>query len=114
MMALFANIKPATKRERPRCEIWDAVVLAFNLKPVTKRECTRVGGIVRDLKLKEATPAMIAAAVDRYRATMPRMIVTPEAMLKHWDMLQSEIATVAPVDDMAGFRFDRPRESANA
>lgn len=71
---------------RQRDEIWDAVCEAFKLTPVTKRERTRVGGIVRDLKLKEATPADIVTRLARYRAEWPTITATPEALLKHWDL----------------------------
>lgn len=70
---------------RERDPIWDAVCEAFGLKPVTKRERTRVGGIVRDLRLKQAEPADIATRLARYRAQWPNAADTPEALLKHWD-----------------------------
>lgn len=70
--------------------IWDAVVEAFQLKPVTKKERTRVGGIVRDLRLKMAEPADIAVRLARYRAQWPNAADTPEALLKHWDRFAVE------------------------
>jgi hypothetical protein len=70
---------------RKRDPIWDAVCEAFQLRPVTKRERTRVGGIVRDLKLKEAQPSDVWVRLARYRAQWPNAADTPEALLKHWD-----------------------------
>lgn len=65
--------------------IWDSVCAAFGLTPVTKSEKSRVGGIVRDLKLKGASPDDIAIRLGRYRAEWPKAAATPEALLKHWD-----------------------------
>lgn len=65
--------------------LWDAICAAFGLSPVTRAECKRVGGIVRDLELKQATPADIAIRLARYRAEWPTVADTPEALLKHWD-----------------------------
>ncbi len=75
----------ATARKRRQDEIWDAVVDLFGLKPATTTEKSRVGRVVRDLKLKNATPGSIAAVSSPYRREWPDMAFTPEALLKHWD-----------------------------
>lgn len=81
-----AEKKPARKRD----DIWDAICAEFHLKPQTHSEQSRVGKVVRDAKIKGATPAMIHAKIESYRATMPGITCTPEAILKHWDSLLVE------------------------
>jgi hypothetical protein len=76
---------------RQRDAIWDSVCSIFGLKPVTKSERSRVGKIVRDLKLKEATPEKIERAYQQHGYTWPKIQpITPESVTKHWDMLTSE------------------------
>lgn len=77
---------------KPRDPFWDAVVKEFGLSPVTKTELGRVEKIVRDLKLKAALPEQIPKAIGRYRAYWPKAVgpdgnPSPEAVLKHWDVL---------------------------
>jgi len=71
--------------------LWDKVVSVFRLSPVTKTELTRIGKIARDLKLKQATPEDVGSVVKRYKSKWPTMDCTPEAMMKHWDMLMTEV-----------------------
>jgi hypothetical protein len=73
------------KAPRPPDLIWDAVCAVFALAPVTPTEKSRVGKIVRDLKLKGAVPADIPARLAQYRREWPKAADTPEALLKHWD-----------------------------
>lgn len=80
--------KSTTKKTaRVRNEIWDTVCDVYGFKPVTKNEQSRVGKIVRDLKLKGATPDDIRTRAGHYRQRWPKMSFTPEALLKHWDSL---------------------------
>ena len=77
--------RPKEPKPRQPDPIWDAVCAEFGLNPVTKSERSRVGGIVRDLKLKGAAAADIGERLARYRAAWPKAAATPEALLKHWD-----------------------------
>lgn len=70
--------------------IWDAICEIFGLDPVTKSETTRIGRVVRDLKLKKATPEEIRIRYQRYRSEWPKVSCTPEALLKHWDQLAQD------------------------
>lgn len=87
----FPPDKPAgaesgeSKKTREPDPIWDAVVALFKINPVTKSERTRVGRIVADLKLKNATPAEIGVRIGRYRKVWPTVSCTMEALVKHWD-----------------------------
>lgn len=75
----------ATVKPRPRNVLWDSLCAAFALKPETPNEQSRIGKVVRDLKLKNATPDDIPLRLARYRRAWPEAADTPEALLKHWD-----------------------------
>ncbi len=80
------------KTGRVRNEIWDAVCEVFKLDPVTKAEQKKIGGIVRDLKLKGATPDEIRIRAERYRVLYPGpRFFTATAVLAHWDRLAEPI-----------------------
>ena len=92
---------PAKKREpkpRARDPIWDAVCAEWGLSPERPSEKTRVGRLVRDLKIKGAAPDDIAAVRERYVAEWPEAADTPEAILKHWDRF-SHVPSVAGLGD---------------
>ena len=80
------NGKKESAKRKPD-PIWDATCQTFGLNPVTKSECNRVGGIVRDLKLKGATLENIKKTIIEYQRVFPKVAYTPEAILKHWDQL---------------------------
>lgn len=75
---------------RRRDPIWDAVVEVFKLSPVTSSELRRVGRVVRDLKLKGALPEDVSERAHRYMVKWPTITLTPEALLKHWDMFADQ------------------------
>lgn len=68
-----------------RNPLWDAICDLFNLNPQTKSEKSCVGKIVRDLKIKNATPDDIAQRKQRYMAEWPGIECTANALVKHWD-----------------------------
>jgi hypothetical protein len=70
--------------------IWDSLCFLFQLSPVTKGEKSRLGKSVREFTEKGANPAEISLRADRYRARWPNIAFTPEALLKHWDMMGQE------------------------
>lgn len=68
--------------------IWDQLCVSFGLKPVTKNELSHLGKIVRDLNLKEAKPEQIPEKIGYYKKMYPDCACTPDALLKHWDLLR--------------------------
>ena len=57
---------------------------------VSKTDASRIGKLVRDLKVKHATVAMLERAHKNYRQVWPQMPDTPEAVVKHWDRMIAE------------------------
>jgi len=98
--------KPVARRRKPD-EIWDALCAALKLQPTARRECKRIGGIVRDLKLKGATPAQIAQRAAEYRSRWPTMTLTPEALLKHWDYFG--VPEIDPISRLAKMMKDEDK-----
>lgn len=76
-----------------RDEIWDAICETWGMKPITKADCSRMGRLARDFRLKGATPAELRVRLDRYRLAWPQAADTPEALLKHWDRFSTAPAT---------------------
>lgn len=83
---------PLTKDQPPiprkRDEIWDAVVEEFGIENVTPSDGKKIGQIVRDLKIKQATPDEIKRRGIAYRAKYPKMAYTMHALMNNWDSLQ--------------------------
>jgi hypothetical protein len=77
--------------ERPRNEVWDCVIETFKFNPVTKNELSRIGKVVADLKEKGATPERIQKVYAHYKRKWPEIDCTPEALVKHWDMMKADI-----------------------
>lgn len=79
-------------KPRPRDEIWDTVceVWHLNADTFTKADRSRVNGIVRDFKIKRATPELIKRAYKRARQIWPKLpieSITERAVLNNWDRL---------------------------
>jgi hypothetical protein len=83
---------------RPRNIWWDAICDFFNMKPVTRQDETRIGRLARDFKLKcdaaGVDPEEIEARRDvlaaRWGKNDQPAVVTPEALLKHWDSAEDQ------------------------
>jgi hypothetical protein len=100
---------PAKERApRQPDPIWDSVCEVFKFTPATKKENTRVGGIVRDLKVKGATPESIRRARSNYIAKWPNVAATPEAVLKHWDQFAGKTAGDAAGQFVGTYRRMEP------
>jgi len=82
------NTIPAKKPERKPNPLWDALCFHFGLKTDTKNEKSRIGKIVRDMKLKGIEPDQIPEKITYYKQHMSDCFCTPEALLKHWDTLK--------------------------
>ena len=110
---LLNEPSPRTRRKRAGIEppkprelnpIWDGVCKVFALNPQTPSEKTRVGRIVRDLKLKSATAEEIEVRYARYCQEWPAAVASPEALLKHWDYFAVEHQRTAADQNPARYR----------
>jgi len=83
----------STKAREPDI-YWDSICGLFSFNPQTSSEKSRVGKIVRDLKLKIpdgiSVHLHIRMRMNKYRSIYPGASLTPEALLKHWDSLEPE------------------------
>ena len=85
------NHSAATPRERNK--YWDAICDIFGMKPVTKQDESRLGKLSRDFKLKCEADGAAPDEIDARREVLSvrwakndkPAVVTPEALLKHWD-----------------------------
>ena len=85
------NHSAATPRERNK--YWDAICDIFGMKPVTKQDKSRLGKLSRDFKLKCEADGAAPDEIDvrrevlsvRWAKNDEPAVVTPEALLKHWD-----------------------------
>ena len=93
---VIEEIKEKNITKRKPDPIWDTVCEIFGLNPQTRTEQSRVGKIVSDLKIKEATPDEIRTRLRRYRKEWPKMADTPEALVKHWDRFAKEPRSANP------------------
>jgi uncharacterized protein YdaU (DUF1376 family) len=83
--------KAATKPPRKPNPAWDAVCEVWGLKPDTKADATRIGKLARDYSAKGATVEEIKTRLDRCKRAWPNVtVVTPEALLKHWETFANE------------------------
>jgi hypothetical protein len=113
--------KPKPKNPKPKAEpkprernlYWDAVCDIFGMNPVTEQDQKRMGRLARDFKLKceamNVDPDEIEARRDVLAARWAKddvpAVVTPEALLKHWDSAEDQSQSV-------DFRDPTPEETA--
>lgn len=89
---------PATqssRSERPRNELFDAVAEVCGMPTVglTKSEAGRIAAGVKQLREVNATPDEIRVRAGRYRATWPKVSLTPQSLASHW----SDFAAAGPM-----------------
>jgi len=85
--------EPKPPEPRPRNIWWDAICDIFGMKPVTKQDQSRLGKLSRDFKLKCEADGAAPDEIDARREVLSirwakndePAVVTPEALLKHWD-----------------------------
>jgi len=82
--------KPPKRKPRKRDKLFDAVCELFDLETKTKGGQRRVGALVRDFRLLEATPDELVRRRERYRARWPDVEDTPDALLKHWNRFAAD------------------------
>jgi|GEM_PF-1560647 len=88
-----AKPDPKPPEPRPRNIWWDAICDIFGMKPVTKQDQSRLGKLSRDFKLKCEADGAAPDEIDARREVLSLRwskndepaVVTPEALLKHWD-----------------------------
>ncbi len=71
-------------------KLYDWIAAKWFPSGVSKSDGSRIGKLVRDLKVKRATVEMLERAHKNYRQVWPRMPDTPEAVVKHWDRMIAE------------------------
>lgn len=80
--------KDSPPAARERDPIWDSIVASFGFKePHPPSEASRIGKVVRDLKIKGATPEEIARRHANAIKSWDGKPFGPEALVKHWDAL---------------------------
>jgi len=67
--------------------LFKEIIKIWKLKPATKSDWSRIGKIIKDLKLKKAVPEDISFRVKAIISKWGPKTCTPEAVLKHWDEL---------------------------
>ena len=97
-------------RQRPKDEIWDAVVEEFGIDNVTPADGKKIGQIVRDLKIKEARPDEIKRRGAAYRKKYPKMAYTMHALMNNWDSLKSSSHSLSPEQQELYKKFKRKPE----
>ena len=90
------KVKNKSIRQRPKDEIWDAVVEEFGIENITPSDGKKIGQIVRDLKIKKATPDEIKRRGVAYRKKYPKMAYTMHALMNNWDSLKSSSHSLSP------------------
>lgn len=71
--------------ERPRDEVWDALIDWFG-EPLPSQR-SRYGRILKDLRAVNATAGDVYARCHAWPLHFPGLTLTPEALLKWWSQL---------------------------
>ena len=96
--------------------LFDWIVNRWFRSGVSKTDGKRIGKLVRDLKVKNATVEQLEGCVRRFRSTWPKMSDTPEAVFKHWDRLLADsepVRTTMPGIDPAEVELRRQQSEAD-
>jgi len=118
--------KPRRRKRKPKEEAkprepnpwWDTVCEVFGMTPITKTDRTRIGKLSRDFQAKAEHAGLGPEAIVIRRDALARKwqdpdMVTPEAVMKHWDMAggngQARLIQEDP-DNEANPRCRRPDE----
>jgi hypothetical protein len=83
--------QPIRGKDRPRNELWDAVVEAcgWNGQALTKSQQGRTASAVKELSEIGAEPAEVRRRAANYRLKYPGMDVTPTALSANWASIAS-------------------------
>jgi hypothetical protein len=91
------SLAPASgaKAERPRDELWDAVVEAcgWGADQITDAARGSLNGALKQLRAVEATPGQVKLRARRYRERFRDAALTPPALAKHWAALANGTAS---------------------
>jgi len=109
-----ASSKTGKPKPRNPDPWWDTTREVFGLNPVTKSDKSRMGKLARDFKAKcEATGVGLDEIKTRRAALAAkwdgRIVVTPEALLKHWETAGPEQSP--PVDGYSGNTLNKLRSA---
>lgn len=75
--------------ERGRNPHWDSLVSGIGIVPSTEGERSRYGKVIADLRRDGVTPKQIEAACRNYSSHFGDAAMTPEAIIKHFSLLQT-------------------------
>jgi hypothetical protein len=90
----FPAVLAEERTERQiRNGIWEGIREVTGFEPKTDGDKSRMGKVVKDLRAKGAHPEDVPARATRYRQAWPKMTLTPEALVKHWDVFAAETTT---------------------
>jgi hypothetical protein len=102
--------KATDKPPRKPNPTWDAICEVWGMKPDTKADATRIGKLARDYLAKGATLEEIRTRLDRCKRAWPNVaVVTPEALLKHWETFANE--PERKHDNISRVDSDRPTQA---
>ena len=89
------------RAERPRDELWDALVEECGIDPssITKSMRGSLNGAAKQLRDVGATAPDVHARAERYRRKWPTVSLTPSALAKHWATLAADEAPSSPARD---------------
>ena len=78
---------------RKRNVYWEAICEVFGFKGQTVAEKKRIGKLSRDFEIKSPNADQfledLKSQMITYRQSMPKMQLTPDAILRHWDSLKA-------------------------
>jgi hypothetical protein len=98
-----------TPKQRPRDEIFDALVAACGIDPTQLTDAGRgpINNAVKQLRAIDATGPQIALRARRYRERFRDAALTPSALAKHWAALATTNGNRA--ERPVGFEFGMDR-----
>ena len=112
--------KPRTEKQQVRDRLWEALCHAFHLKVQTDSEKARVGKVVSELQIKQATPAQVGERLAAYYRTYPdSKPIGPEGLMRQWDALAAAkpiplSQRAATPEELAAFYATNPRRPRTA
>lgn len=84
---------PGRSKKEIRDGLWEGIRQVTGFNPKTPGDNARMGRVVSDLVTKGAFPEDVPIRAGRYRQAWPKVSLTPEALLKHWDAFSADTAT---------------------
>ena len=82
--------RAAPKKERPKNELWDAIVAEWFADGIPDSQRANVGKFVKEFRQLKATPAEIGIRRKRIRECWGPGTDTPASTVKHWSEFQDD------------------------